>query len=317
MYHLQGKEFSELIKRSFADNHATTEASVEIKGKFKSHTKNVRDENFDILYFSSKFEEAVTVNALSDISHVSLHFQLAGSSNAKISGINSDLSMKKGHYHLMNCVEPVSSFVFPRQQQYEYCCIGLKPSFFNSILLECGSDYDDIVKKNERRLPFSLYEQNRITDHLQQDILRLLLQPPLADSLKTPYLRSKVREITLLTIGHYPVKKIREKKITAADKNSLHEVKEYLSRNYLSELTLEGISRDFLLNEFKLKSGFKMLFGMTVFGYVQKLRMEHAYTLLTSGGFTSSEVAAVVGYQSDAAFIRAFKLHYGRTPGSL
>ena len=146
----------------------------------------------------------------------------------------------------------------------------------------------------------------------------MLQNPPVADNLKAVYLRSKVKELIFLSLNtyssapgqdHYP--------ITAQDIEKLQEVKSYLSVHYLSALSLEGISRSFLLNEFKLKKGFKAVFGHTVFGYIHQLRIEYAGRLLQDGGMSIGEVAALVGYTSDSSFIRAFKSYYGCSPGKI
>jgi AraC-like DNA-binding protein len=180
------------------------------------------------------------------------------------------------------------------------------------VLQDCGSAYEGMLEQSQRGQAFSLHHPNSTTDHLQRDTLNLLKHPPVADNLKTLYIRSKVKELILLTIGGGAEDK---KAVPNIDTDKLNAVKAYLTVNYLSVFTLESISKTFGLNEFKLKGGFRKLFGYTVFGYIHHLRMEHAYTLLSSGGFTIGEVAAIIGYTSDSAFIRAYKLQFGYTPG--
>jgi len=312
MFQLDGKEFASLIKRQFTAKLMTTETSIAVKNVFECRTKSLRDEDFDILNFTSSFQDDFKINNLQDTTHVSLHFQLSGKSDAYISGFGKILPMNKGRFNLLNCVEPISTFVFPKQQVYEYLCVGLKPSFFRSVLEDCGPAYENMLAQSHRGQAFSLYHPNSTTGHLQLDTLNLLRRSPVADNLRTLYIRSKVKELILLTIGGGAEDK---KTVITIDIDKLNAVKAYLTINYLSVFTLESISRTFGLNEFKLKSGFKKLFGYTVFGYIHQLRMEHACNLLSSGGFSIGEVAAIIGYTSDSAFIRAYKLQFGYTPG--
>jgi AraC family transcriptional activator of pyochelin receptor len=312
MFQLDGREFASLIKREFTAELMTTETSIAVKNVFECRTKSLRDEDFDILNFTSSFQDDFKINNLQDTTHVSLHYQISGKSDAYISGFGKILPMDKGRFNLLNCVDPVSTFVFPKQQVYEYLCVGLKPSFFRSVLADCGPAYENMLERSHRGQAFSLYNPNSTTDHLQHDTLNLLQRPPVADNLKTLYIRSKVKELILLTISAGSEDK---KLIAVGDTDKLNAVKAYLTVNYLSVFTLESISKTFGLNEFKLKSGFKKLFGYTVFGYIHQLRMEHAFTLLSSGGFSIGEVAAIIGYTSDSAFIRAYKLQFGYTPG--
>ncbi|MFT4016884.1 MAG: helix-turn-helix transcriptional regulator [Agriterribacter sp.] len=69
------------------------------------------------------------------------------------------------------------------------------------------------------------------------------------------------------------------------------------------------------INDLKLKSGFKALFGNTVFGYLHALRMQKANELLQQNELTISEIAAYCGYEYVQHFITAFKKNYGVTPG--
>ncbi|SEJ30842.1 transcriptional regulator, AraC family [Dyadobacter koreensis] len=318
MFTLKGNEFSSLISRQFVQNFSVQEASGSLKGKFDCQSKNIRDENFDILFLSSDFHDDVKIEKLQDTTHVSLHFQMRGNSAADISGLKPGMNMGSGQFNLINCVDPVSTFLFPKQKKYEYICVGLKPAFFNEVLIECGSDYKNLLIESQNLASFALFQTNRIINNFQLNALKLIQNPNVADSLKIPFLRSKVKELVLLTLNNYNNgETISLKPLSKSDESKLFELREYLSKNYLLTHTLEGLSKNFLLNEFKLKSGFKQLFGTSVFKYIQLLRLEYAYDLIQDGSLPINEIAFQVGYESDAAFIRAFKNQYYNSPGKL
>lgn len=318
MYTLKGNEFSSLINREFVKEFSIRETSRSLSERFDCKSRNFRDENFDILFLSSDFHEDIKVEQLQDTTHVSLHFQLFGNSDADISGFKPGMKMGAGQFNLINCVDPVSTFIFPKQNKYQYICVGLKPDFFNSVLLECGPEYDAVLKLSENENSFSLYQTNRATNYLQLNTLRQIQTPEIADSLKIHYLRSKVKELILLSLSDYqnsdPLKKAI---ITKNDQERLYALREYLSTNYLASHSLEGLSKRFLLNEFKLKAGFKELFGTSVFKHIQTLRLDFAHDLLLNNGLPIGEVAAIIGYESDAAFVRAFKGKFGCSPGKV
>lgn len=321
MYQIEGAEFSGLIKRAFTEGLMADQSSELRHNLFSCHAGSLRESSFDILHFRADFQQCVQVNKLIDTSHVSLHFQLSGWSDARISGFDRTLPMAKGNFNLLNCTDPVSSFTFPAQKGYAYLCIGLRPSFFGQLLSECGPAYEKLARQSELRQSFSLFAENRMTSQLQRDALRLIQSPPVADTLRLPYIRSKVKELVLLCLEQYPAQNHHNRQnpktwiISPRDTERLHEARVYLNQNYLLPLTLEQISREFLLNEFKLKSGFKALFSITVFDYIHQLRMEHAKALIQSRGYSVSEIAALVGYSSDTSFIRAFGKYYGHSPG--
>lgn len=67
-------------------------------------------------------------------------------------------------------------------------------------------------------------------------------------------------------------------------------------------------------NDYKLKIGFRQVFGTTVFGYLRNQRMEQARQLLLEKQMNVSEVAQTVGYTSFSRFSTAFKHYFGITP---
>ena len=73
----------------------------------------------------------------------------------------------------------------------------------------------------------------------------------------------------------------------------------------------------FGLNEFKLKKGFKELFGTTVFDYLYDLKMEYAKQLLAADEVLVNEVSGMVGYRNPNHFSTAFKRKYGMNPTQL
>jgi AraC-like DNA-binding protein len=64
----------------------------------------------------------------------------------------------------------------------------------------------------------------------------------------------------------------------------------------------------------KLQLGFRLLYGDTVGQIRDKLRMEHALTLVRESPLPLIEVALDCGYEHAASFTRAFKATYGVSP---
>lgn len=313
MYQLAGSEFSDLFNREFTKDPVSIASSGSVNNVFSCHSKNSRSADFDLLKFSGTFQQDIRVNDFQDTSHVSMHFQLAGRSNASISGLDNYQPMQCGQFNILNCVTPLSSFTFPKQNKYEYLCLGLRPSFFNEVLNECGPAYAGLLDQSLKGNPFTLFNSAVAVHQHQFDILQLIQNPPVADTLKTNYTRSKLKELIFLSLDTSP----KKDKINSADVEKLYQVREFLTDQYLSDQSMNTICRNFMLNEFKLKKGFKELFGITVFGYIHKLRMIYAYELLAGGGLRTGEIASIVGYTSDSSFIRAFKSFHGYSPQKL
>jgi AraC family transcriptional activator of pyochelin receptor len=99
-----------------------------------------------------------------------------------------------------------------------------------------------------------------------------------------------------------------------ADIERLHEAKDIVGRNMKEPLSLVELARQVGLNEFKLKRGFRQVFGNSVFAYLRELRMQQARLLLEEGKMNVKEVSYAVGFADSGRFSDAFKKQYGIRP---
>lgn len=80
--------------------------------------------------------------------------------------------------------------------------------------------------------------------------------------------------------------------------------------------TLETLARQVGLSRSAFAAQFSELVGNTPLRYLTSLRMQRARELLKDAGLSTAAVAAEAGYQSEAAFSKAFKKHAGKGPGT-
>ena len=97
----------------------------------------------------------------------------------------------------------------------------------------------------------------------------------------------------------------------------LYAVREIISNHISESFSLTELAQQVGTNEFTLKKGFKELFGTTVFGYWNELKMEWAKQMLSEDGLTVTEVSEKIGYKNPQHFSTAFKRWYGFSPGEL
>ncbi|MBT3094357.1 MAG: helix-turn-helix transcriptional regulator [Candidatus Thiodiazotropha sp. (ex Lucina pensylvanica)] len=60
---------------------------------------------------------------------------------------------------------------------------------------------------------------------------------------------------------------------------------------------------------------FNHLVGLSPMHYLSRWRMTQAHQLFQTGNHSVTQVAALSGYQSEAAFSKAFKRQFGYGPG--
>jgi AraC-like DNA-binding protein len=83
-----------------------------------------------------------------------------------------------------------------------------------------------------------------------------------------------------------------------------------------ADWTLDDMARRVGLSRTTFATRFRELVGTTPMRYITDWRMQKARELLETTDYTLAYVAERVGYQSEAAFARAFQRAFGRTPGS-
>lgn len=106
----------------------------------------------------------------------------------------------------------------------------------------------------------------------------------------------------------------RRRPLPARTRQLVQRARAIIANNPEQPHTLQSLSRSLGLNRTLLAEGFHAEFGETVFAFLQRERLQRAWTLLENGSDRVASVAARVGYRDAASFTRAFKAHYGVTP---
>lgn len=97
--------------------------------------------------------------------------------------------------------------------------------------------------------------------------------------------------------------------------DSIQAARDMIRKNIRYHFVIREIAQKVGMNEFKLKNGFRELFGNGVYEYLRSERMQAARQLLGESGRSIKEIASMTGYRSVNSFIKAFKKMYGVTPG--
>ena len=139
---------------------------------------------------------------------------------------------------------------------------------------------------------------------------------PIAESLRTLYLRGKVMEILGLYF-HQEREAAKDACPFLQDEGQAEKIRQarrYLEAHMAQPPTLPELARAVGLNEYHLKAGFKNLYATTVHRYLTDYRLEQARKLLLSGQCRVNEASDQVGYANPSHFIAAFRKKYGMTP---
>ncbi|KAE9084353.1 hypothetical protein PF010_g20864 [Phytophthora fragariae] len=88
---------------------------------------------------------------------------------------------------------------------------------------------------------------------------------------------------------------------------------QYLRANFSSPIQLQELSQQALLSKSYFSGIFKKVTGISVFDYLQKLRIEEACRLLVEETKTVTEISERVGYQDYRFFNKIFRKITGMT----
>ena len=90
--------------------------------------------------------------------------------------------------------------------------------------------------------------------------------------------------------------------------------KVYMDRHYMEKLSAEQIAEASRVSPSHLFRVFRKETGLTPYGYLTNIRMEHAMKLLLNTSYTVEEISDYCAFCSSANFIRAFRQTTGVTP---
>lgn len=100
----------------------------------------------------------------------------------------------------------------------------------------------------------------------------------------------------------------------ASQEEIIRRVHTYLTEHLSERITIEALSREFLMNTTTLKSAFKRVYGSSIAQHMKQHRMEAAAARLTQTQDDIAAIAKAVGYESQSRFTAAFKETYGQLP---
>jgi AraC family transcriptional activator of pyochelin receptor len=275
---------------------------------------NISFPHMHVMNLRRKTRAAVKMINDRPVDTVNFNFQLTGSNSIQYHGLRHRSDTQAGEHYFVHNPEAGYEGIAEEDREMEVLLVSLDKTFF-AAALGTGDRWSDYIRNCiETRRAFSgLDRPLPITPGMAQligDIRNNENDGPLRALL----VQSKVLELIALQVDQCRKPVELPGKVRAEDAEKLHQLKTYLDANFLSDLNLTQLCRYCLLNEFKVKSGFKQLFGSSVFGYIKKKRMEYAVGLLRNHYQTVDEVAATLGYEHPQHFSTAFKNFMGVSP---
>ncbi len=132
--------------------------------------------------------------------------------------------------------------------------------------------------------------------------------------LKLSYQKLKVLELLLyLTkLDFTPQKQVTA--YQAEQIEIIRKIHDRLTKQMQERITIEELSKQYLINPTTLKAAFKAVYGNSIAAHIKEHRMESAAKMLRETDMSIAEIAQAVGYDSQSKFSVAFKSFFGVLP---
>lgn len=162
----------------------------------------------------------------------------------------------------------------------------------------------------------SLIGQSGSVPPMIATVIHQMFSSPLHGLARQLFFHAKVVEILALEVECWTgVQEATSFPLTQEDILCLKKARDILFFEYQEPPSLEELARKVGINRNKLTTGFRQLFGKTVYSALKEFRLEKAKQLLDSGTQNVSEAAFAVGYSNAGHFSDLFQKRYGILPG--
>ena len=220
-------------------------------------------------------------------------------------------SLEAGDFIVINSGE-IHSYFFQYNQSIEGATIFIPLEFLNNnFSTEFAFLFDCCSMKS-----ISL-ERKTHYDQLRQVLTTIFetYTPDNLTELKIIRLKSLSYELIYLLLHHFRIEG-RKRQTTQAQKQieRLGEIVQFIKQNIYQGLSLDEIANNCNLSKQYLSRFFHQNMGMTIFQYIQLMRLESGYRDLVNTSHTISQIALDSGFPNEKSFTKLFKSVYQMTP---
>ncbi len=272
-------------------------------------------QDLEVVISDYSFHKEHQLDMLTTKPMVEISFCLQGTRGVHISDCAYEITAGTCSLQFIEQVE--ASFLFNRKESYQMVGIGIPVSTFDHYMDKIESNgestmnFQDVLKGLSYRL---FQEKINSTDTL---ILRQMLNAITAKKMTNLELECTVLQLLARTFRTFLSQPINQTEFSIRDRAKIRQAQAIMIENMINPPSLIELSRLIGLNDYKLKKGFKEMFGTTVFGYLREKRLEKASYLLQDGSMNVTEVANAVGYSNPSYFSEAFKRKFGTNPNEV
>src|SRR5665213_1382677 len=260
-----------------------------------------------------RFLESLTLDSVSNKEGIHSRILLKGNLRHKVKGTGK-IYLSEGEFTVLWARNANCNCRFEKDKEYRTLDIFYSPALFQQMIIYFP-ELKDLQNAGHVK---QLIKNPCYTTPAMRDIIREILECPFDETTRQFYFDLKVREYLFVMLEHIYKRTPSRYHFTPYETGCIIKAHKILLEDLSKKpLSLRMLSKAAAINEFKLKAGFKQIFGLSVFDCLQEARMQKARELLLSTNQPLKQICVRAGYPRMTNFITAFRKRFGYTPGSL
>lgn len=205
-------------------------------------------------------------------------------------------------------------------QEYIYFLIVLSKDYYLRMVDTSSPLHEEFMVAMDRGQTASLMKDNLYITPEMRSSIDQIMECRYEGALKRMFVDARVMELIIYQLEQYMLSLQQHLQLDSLpdDLEKLELVRHTLEQNFTNPPTQRELARKAALNESKLRTGFKRMYGTTIYDFVNRLRMLEARRLITEERNTNmNEISMLLGFKHQGNFTRAFKRYYGLSPSEV
>lgn len=292
--------------------------SLQAQGDFGSLTfHELKTGNYCIRQNEFNAKKDITLSTQIDSHSLAFHYTLKNNIRFIIKGHPENV-IHKHQYNMVYMPKVEWDYIFSKDE--EYTCFEIH--FSLDYLIKCREAFPlltNFLRNVEKRTISMISHGHLYASTEMMDIIQSILQCRFTGTLKSMYLDSKIPGLLFLSLQGIPATEqlAASQNLGKYDRQKVMDAREHILQNLDNPGTLQEIAQEIGINVFKLKNGFKKMFGTTVFNFLLDERMKRAKILLYEEEKSIHEISILTGYRNFSNFSVAFKRKFGYPPSKI
>lgn len=292
-----------------------------VSGNYRFGSAEMHEIQFNgvyITYGDIRLLEETVLKVEADAPFVEMHFTFRGNSASHFHDHHSSFLFDTNQHNIVYAPYFRGNLEISHQKGLKMFEVGLSLSLFERLANNDSEILDAMMHHIHQQRAGMLGKHNLPITPQMGALIGEIMNCQRIGYFKRLFLEAKVIELFMLQVEQFESHNCKTFcTFKKQDLDKIHEAKAIVEQRIDEPCSLLELSHLVGLNDFKLKKGFKEVFGTTVFGYLNDLKMKRAKEMLMTQGITVEEISRITGYKNQTHFTVAFKKKFGVLPGKL